>query len=153
MKITTFIARVPVALALLALCAAAPLWAQARGAGQGGGPRYDTATEATVIGTVDSVEQMAGPGGGRGRLGLGGTHLVLKAEAGTLQVHLGPTAFLSEKGITLAKGDEVQIVGSRVKVDDEDVFIAKSVRKGEQTWMLRDESGRPLWRGGRRGGQ
>ncbi len=134
--------------AVLMLTGPTALAAQPRGGGQGGGPRYDTATEATVAGTVEAVEQITGRGGGRGRRGLGGTHLTLKTAAETLEVHLGPTAFLNEQKVVVAKGDTVEIIGSRVTVDDERVFIAKSVKKGSSVWTLRDASGLPLWRGG-----
>jgi hypothetical protein len=125
-----------------------PLLAQPQG--RGGGPRYDTATEATVTGTVDSVEQIAGPGGGRGRRGSGGTHLTLKTRTEALDVHLGPTAFLNETKVAIAKGDTLVITGSRVTVDNEQVFIAKEVKKGDSTWTLRDAAGLPMWRGGGR---
>jgi len=100
---------------------------------------------------VEAVEQITGRGGGRGRRGLGGTHLTLKTGTETLEVHLGPTAFLNEQKVVVAKGDTLEIVGSRVTVDDERVFIAKRVTKGGSVWTLRDASGLPLWRG--RGGR
>jgi hypothetical protein len=138
--------RQAVGIGALIVLAAAPLLAQPQG--RGGGPRYDPATEATVTGTVESVEQITGPGGGRGRRGLGGTHLALKTSTETLEVHLGPTAFLNEKKVAIAKGDMVVITGSRVTVDGDRVFIAKEVKKGDTTWTLRDAAGLPLWRGG-----
>lgn len=119
--------------------------AQPRGAG-GGGPRYDLASEATVNGTVESVEQIAGPGG-RGRRGLGGTHLTLRTSTGTMVVHLGPTAFLAEQKLVVHTGDTLEITGSRLAVDDDRVFIARSVRMGASVWTLRDAAGLPLWRG------
>lgn len=134
--------------AALTLTVTTTLVAQPRGGGRGG-PRYDPATEATVTGTVESVDQITGPGGGRGRRGLGGTHLTLKTSAETLEVHLGPAVFLNEQKVMVAQGDTLEIVGSRVTVDDERVLIAKSVKKGESLWTLRDASGIPLWRGGR----
>ncbi len=114
-------------------------------------PRYDTATEATVTGTVEAVEQITGRGGGRRRRGLGGTHLSLKTGTETRGVRLGPTAFLNEQKVVAAKGDTLEIVGSNVTVDGERVFIAKSVKKGSSVWTLRDASELPLWR--RRGGR
>lgn len=137
-------------IAALAFSIAAPLLAQSQGRGEGS-PRYDVATEATVTGTVESVEQITGAGGGRGRRGLGGTHITLKTSAETLEVHLGPTAFLNEKKVAIAKGETLVIVGSRVAVDGERVFIAKEVKKGDSVWTLRDAAGLPLWRG--RGGR
>ena len=133
-----------VGIAALTLFVAVPLLAQAQG--RGGGPRYDIATEATVTGTVEAVEQIAPPGGGRGRRGLGGTHLTLKTDSETLEVHLGPTSFLSEKKVAIANGDTLVVTGSRVTVDGDSVFIAKSVKKGDTTWTLRDAAGLPLWR-------
>lgn len=131
---------------VLTFVASATLLAQPRG-GRLGGPRYDTSTEATVTGTVESVEQITGRMGGRGRRGMGGTHLTLKTSSETLEVHLGPTVFLNEQKVTVAKGDTPEIVGSRVKVDDEQVLIAKSVKKGSDLWTLRDAQGLPLWKG------
>jgi hypothetical protein len=125
-----------------------PVAAGQRGGAQGG-PRYDTGTEATVTGTVAATEQIAESGRGRGRRGLGGTHLSLKTSTGTLNVHLGPTAYLTAQKISVATGDRLEIVGSRVTVDNESVIVAKSVKKGDQTWTLRDAAGLPLWRGGR----
>jgi hypothetical protein len=136
-----------VGIGAVTLLGAAPLLAQSQG--RGGGPRYDSTTEATVTGTVDSVEQIPAPAGGR--RGLGGTHLTLKTSAETREVHLGPTAFLNEKKVAIAKGDTVVIIGSPVTVDGDRVFIAKEVKKGDSTWTLRDAAGLPLWRGdGRR---
>jgi hypothetical protein len=114
---------------------------------------YDTTTEATFLGTVESVEQSVGQGrarGGRGRRRPGGTHIVLQTDVGPLEVHLGPTTFLAEKNIAIVAGDALQILGSRVSVNDESFVVAREITKGDQTWTLRDASGRPLWSGGRR---
>ena len=75
----------------------------------------------------------------------------MKTSAETLEVHLGPTVFLNEKKVAIAKGDTLVVGGSRVTVDNERVFIAKDVTKGDAVWTLRDAAGLPLWRG--RGGR
>jgi hypothetical protein len=59
--------------------------------------------------------------------------------------------FLNKKKVAIIKGDTLVIVGSRVAVDDERVFMAKEVKKGDSVWTLRDAAGLLLWRG--RGGQ
>jgi hypothetical protein len=64
----------------------------------------------------------------------------------SVEGHLGPTAFLNDKKVAIAKGDTLVIVGSRVTVDDERVLIAKEVKKGDSVWTLRDAAGLPLWR-------
>ena len=111
-----------------------------------GSAMYDVKTETTITGTVESVENITGAGG-RGRRGMGGTHLVVKTEKESVAVHVGPTAYLAEKGITLAKGDSLEILGSRVTVDNEAVLIVRQIKKGDKTWTLRDASGRPAWSG------
>jgi hypothetical protein len=112
--------------------------------GRRGSPMYEVKTETTITGTVESIETITGPGG-RGRRGLGGTHLIVKTKAGTVEVHVGPTAYVTEHKITLAKGDTVEILGSRVTIDDEPVLLARQITKGTDEWTLRDASGRPLW--------
>lgn len=155
----------------------APVAGQMRGAM---GPMYDTKTEVTLTGTVEEVKEMtgmmgagrmgrrgAGPEGmgpkeggreGRGMRGGGmpgmamqGTHLMLKTAGETIDVHLGPPAFLKEQGIAIAKGDVVEIVGSRMKMGDSAALIAREIRKGEASWRLRDAEGRPLWMGMQKG--
>ena len=109
-------------------------------------PMYDVKTETTIRGTVESVDTVTGAGS-QGRGGLGGTHLTVKTEKEALEVHVGPTAYLTEKGITLAKGDTLEILGSRVMISGKPVVIARQIKKGDNTWTLRDGSGRPLWSG------
>ena len=135
------------AAALLAIGAVSVVMAQTPGTGRGASPMYDVKTETTIKGTVESVETITAAGA-RGRRGLGGTHLTVKTEKKeTLEVHVGPTAYLTEKGITLAKGDTLEILGSRVTIDKEPVVIARQIEKGDNTWTLRDAAGRPLWSG------
>jgi hypothetical protein len=120
--------------------------AQSAPAGRQGSMMYDVKTETTITGTVESVENITGTGG-RGRHGMGGTHLVMTTEKESVAVHVGPTTFLAEKGITFAKGDKLEILGSRLTVDNEVVLIARQIKKGDNTWTLRDASGRPAWSG------
>jgi hypothetical protein len=120
--------------------------AQSAPAGRQGSPMYDAKTETTIAGTVESIETITGSGG-RGRRSMGGTHLVLKTEKDAVEVHVGPTAYLADKGITLAKGDRLEILGSLVTVEKESFVIARQIKKGDKTWTLRDASGRPAWSG------
>ena len=106
---------------------------------------YNPGTETTLTGTVDAVETITQPRGGRG---LGGLHLTLNTGTDSIEVHLGPVAFLNEKNITIDKGDMLKVLGSRVTLDGRKVLIAREITKGDRTVTLRDESGRPLWAGG-----
>ena len=141
-------ARLPIAgAALLVAGVMSAAWAQPPAGRRS--PMYDPKTETTITGTVESVETVSPPAG-QGRRSLGGTHLVLQTGTESIEVHLGPTAYLSEHKISVAKGDTVEILGSRVTIDGEAVLLARQIKKGEDTWTLRDPAGRPLWSGGRR---
>ena len=110
-----------------------------RGAGMS---RYDKSTETTISGTVQEVQQH------QSRM-MQGTHLIVKIDSGTLEVHLGPSAFIAKEGFTFAKGDSVEVLGSKVKFGDTDALIAREVTKEGKKLTLRDETGRPLWAGRR----
>jgi hypothetical protein len=144
MKRISFLGVLMIAIAVLTLGAASAL-AQ-RGMGQGAGRMYDTATETTVKGTVEEVKQVSGPRGGPG-----GTHLILKTDKETLEVHLGPTTFLEKEKFTFAKGDQIEVTGSKVKIGATDALLAREVKKGDKTLTLRNAQGIPAWSSGRRG--
>jgi len=104
------------------------------------GPRlYDVTTEVTLKGTVEEVTQVAGPGR------MGGVHLKLKTDKETVAVHLGPNFYLEEHNFKLAKGDAVEVIGSRVKMAEQEVVLAREVVKGQTRLKLRTETGVPLW--------
>lgn len=113
-----------------------------RGMGPMGPMMYDTAKEVAVSGTVQDVKQM------HGMRGMTGTHLIVKTTDAVLDVHVGPTPWLADQKYEFAAGDSLQIVGSRVTLNGVDSLIAREITKGETKMTLRDESGRPLWRGG-----
>ncbi len=131
---------------LMAFLALPSAFTQTQGGGGGNRllPQYDPATVATVKGTVAEVKELP-----RGRAG-GGTHVTLKTGTETLDVHLGPTRFLSKNHMTIVKGDAIEVTGSRVKYEGSEALIAREVRKGEMSLTLRDPRGIPRWsRGGR----
>lgn len=107
--------------------------------GPKGAPMYNAATQITLKGTVEAVKQVTG------RQGWGGTHLQLKTESETLDVHVGPTWFLSQNKITFAKGDQIEVTGSKVKFADGDALLAREITKGDQKLTLRNENGFPVW--------
>ncbi|MGP0075028.1 MAG: hypothetical protein ACLPWF_24215 [Bryobacteraceae bacterium] len=102
--------------------------------------RYDISTETTITGTVQDVLQ---PHMGR----MMGTHLIVKTATETIEVHVGPSNFVASEGFTFAKGESVQILGSRVTIDGKEALISREVTKDGKTLTLRDKTGRPLWAG------
>jgi hypothetical protein len=126
------------------------------GLGQGrmmGGPFYNTGTEITITGTVDEVQQLSGTAGQTWSCPRGwtGTHLVLKTDTGALAVHVGPSAYLESKNFSIAKGDKLTILGSKVSYQGLDFLIAKEITKGSEVITLRNSAGFPMWSGFRMG--
>jgi hypothetical protein len=153
------------ALATIALITPAQVMGQmVRGPGQGPGramrgPVYNPATETTVKGTVEEVQQLTGKAlrGPSGTMrsvcprGWAGTHLALTTNQGTLIVHVGPAAFLAAKNFSITKGDELTITGSKVQYEGANFLIAREIAKGDQVLTLRDTKGFPVWSGRRTG--
>lgn len=107
-------------------------------------PLYDPASEVSVKGTVEAVRQMSG------RRGWGGTHLTLKTDKESVEVHVGPTWFLSREKAEFAEGDEIEVVGSKITYQGAPAILAREITKGDKKLTLRDEQGVPLWSRGRR---
>jgi hypothetical protein len=108
---------------------------------------YDPNTVTTVKGTVEQVETAELPGGGlsqqaKGKFS-GPVYLNLKADSGILKVVLGPSWFVESRGVKFAAGDQVEVTGSRFQ--DEDIIVAREVKKGDQVLVLRNAEGVSEW--------
>jgi DNA/RNA endonuclease YhcR with UshA esterase domain len=102
------------------------------------GPKYDPATEVTVKGVIEEVKDFQCPVSG----GVG-AHIILKGNDEV--IHLALSKFLKEYEFTFAKGDEVEVVGSKVTMDGKPTILAKTVIRGQNTYNFRDAKGNPLW--------
>jgi hypothetical protein len=107
--------------------------------GQASLPKYDLATETKMKGTVQELKL---PEKGSEKEG---AHLMVKSGTDTLDVYLCPKSFLEDMGSTIAKGDEISLTGSKVKQDGTDMILAREVVKGNDTLVLRDDKGKPVW--------
>ncbi len=128
---------------------AGPRWAAGSGGGIAAasplswqGPRYDPDTVTTLRGTIAAIEIEPAQSGRHG-----GVHLMIEAEGKTTEVHLGPTWFVNEQDVKLAKGDRVEVVGSVAATDKGKYLIAREVKKGGAVLKLRDAQGLPAWAG------
>jgi DNA/RNA endonuclease YhcR with UshA esterase domain len=126
------------AVAALPLIAGSTYTQNRRGQGQGM-PKYDTATEVTLKGTVTKVE------GHVGRMGWNGTHLVVSFGAETLTVHVGPSDYLTQQGFSFAAGDQIEVTGSRINFEGSNVLIAREIKQEDKVLTLRNSQGIPAW--------
>ncbi len=141
-----------VVFASLLLASGPAVLAQPNGPGGGRpgshyGRMYDPKTVETTSGEITNIELITSMRGVSP-----GVHLTLKTDKGELlAVHLGPQRYLDEQPVKVAKGDKVQVRGSRIMVQDKPALIAAEVTKNGQTLHLRDETGVPAWGGWGRG--
>jgi hypothetical protein len=82
-----------------------------------------------------------------------GTHLTVKASDETRDVMLGPSNFISDKGFSFAKGDSIEVTGSKVTMRGTAHVIAREIVKDGKTLTLRDKRSTPQWAGGRMGAE
>jgi len=101
---------------------------------------YDFTNQRVVTGIVVDVQDYACPVSGTV-----GSHITVRHAGGTIEVHLAPAKFLTQYGIVISKGDQVQIEGATTTVDGKPALLAKIVADGNSTFAFRDPKGRPLW--------
>jgi hypothetical protein len=126
---------------MLALSAASahavPTTAGAEGAKAPG--LWNPATVATVAGTVEAVD----------RIEMGESwrcvRLRVATADGELQIRVGPDWYVAESKLAFAKGDRVEVKGSRLTFAGEKAMVAGEIVRGAQRIVLRDAAGRPAW--------
>jgi hypothetical protein len=102
-------------------------------------PKYDLHTETKMKVTVDEVKL---PPKSSEK---DGAHLLVKSGTDSVDVYLCPKSFFDDMGMSFSKGDEVTLTGSKVKQGEADLILAREVVKGNDTFVLRDEKGNPVW--------
>ena len=102
-------------------------------------PKYDFGTEMKTKGVVEEVNVLT----------LGSrkdfTELVVKSGGDKVHVYVCPKPFQQEMGISFAKGDEIAVTGSKVKLDASEVVLARELVKSTETLLFRDDKGKPVW--------
>lgn len=111
-------------------------------------PRYDAGTTVNTMVVITELREV--PRGSP----LGGAHLIVKPEAAksdseTIDVYLAPTDFLKDFECHFAKGDRIEIKGSKVRFSGNAVVLAREVRRDSSTLYLRDSRGVPYWKTGK----
>ena len=103
------------------------------------GPKYDVATETKFKGTIQDLKLPEKSNNKEI------AHLTIKSGTDTFDLYLCPKSFMDDMGVTFAKGDEIAFTGSKVKQGEADMILAREVVKGEDTLVLRDAKGNPVW--------
>ena len=129
------------AVLLLAVTSAGQKMSESKpSASKAAGPKYDPAAEITLKGVVEEVRQV--PHSCQGQTGL---HLLVKTNAGTVEVQVAPVDFLKDLEVEFAKGDHLQIVGSPLTQDANSLVLARSVTRDNNELVVRDKQGAPVW--------
>lgn len=115
------------------VCLSATALAQMTGAAM----RYNPSNEVAIRGTVVEVRDVRRPGTPHG------TYLVLKAPTETLNVHLGPRRWAARGRVSLAAGEQVEVVGCVVSSRGSQIVLAREVRKAGSVLTFRNARGFP----------
>jgi hypothetical protein len=104
---------------------------------------YQVGRETNLVGTVSSVVEDS-------KTGPLGTHVMVQAASGLVDVHVGSSKYLSLNQLNLKSGDSVRIVGENFAVRTDTVFFARIVQDGTAAVAVRSPKGMPLWKNGKR---
>lgn len=102
-------------------------------------PKYDLHTEAKIKGTIEEVKLP--PKGSEKEI----VHLLVKSGTDSVDVYLCPKSFFDDMGMDFSKGDEITLTVSKVKQGEAELLLAREVVKGNNTFVLRDAKGDPVW--------
>lgn len=117
-----------VSMCLLAACA---ILAAAKAAE----PVYNPSAEVRMAAVITGVRQV--PEGSP----MAGVHLTMQSKTGSVDVYLGPPAFLKIFRTEFPAGTRIEVVGARAG----EVILAREVTIGATSITLRDETGAPVW--------
>jgi len=106
---------------------------------------YDPYTVETLSGEITEIGTFVPADGWSA-----GVHVVLKTAEESIEVHLGPQWYIDNQNFDLSVGDTIEVTGSRVIYEGEEVIIAQQIREGREVLMLRYANGFPYWSGWRR---
>lgn len=105
-----------------------------------GAALYNAANEMQVSGTVVSTEEFACPVS-EGELE---QHVQIRTADKLLQVHLGPSRVLRSNNVHFSPGEQLQVVGAKLRYRGTDGLIAREILRGDETLIFRDTAGKLL---------
>ena len=102
-------------------------------------PKYDLKAETKINGAVEETKLF------EFATRKDFVELVIKSNDGKVVVYVCPKPFQDELGISFNKGEVITITGAKVKHEESDVILARELVKGQDTILLRDDKGHPVW--------
>lgn len=102
-------------------------------------PSYEVSTEIDVMVTIAGIREIPKTDP------LGGVHLTVKTKADTIDVYVAPADFVKIFDITFKAGEQIEVTGSKVKFNGEDIILAREIQIGLTALELRDKDGTPFW--------
>jgi DNA/RNA endonuclease YhcR with UshA esterase domain len=113
----------------------------ASAAAQAASPKYDSATEVTIQGKIQSIHDRQCPVSGTI-----GAHFMLEAVDGKVyEVHLAPAKFTKMFEMVFTPGEKVEVTGTTLVFEGKDAILARQVKHGNETVTFRDKKGNPSW--------
>jgi hypothetical protein len=113
--------------------------AQAQTTTTSAGPfNYDISQEVTLSGTVSSVLTVPSPGM------VAGSHLLLTTPSGQVDISLGVSGLGGKGALSVAGGQQVEVIGVMKAFQDKQVFFARAVTVGDHTYVIRNKHGIPV---------
>lgn len=110
------------------------------GPSEQGAALYNVASETTVKGTVRAVEDYTCPVSENEI----GRHLRLQTATDTMEIHLAPARVMRSQKFTFSPGDQIEVLGSKVKMQGQESVIAREVTRGNESFFIRDREGKLL---------
>ncbi|MFZ0579681.1 MAG: hypothetical protein WAN72_05735 [Candidatus Acidiferrales bacterium] len=96
---------------------------------------YDVGKEVTVSGTVSRMVKDSEPGM------IAGGHLLVATATGEVDASLGQFAFRGNGALEVSAGEYVEVTGVMRTLKDRQVFVTRTVKVGQQVYVIRNEHG------------
>ncbi len=103
-----------------------------------GAALYDPAHEVTVKGLVEEERDFPCPVSEGEIEG----HLMLKTADAAIQLHLAPGRIMRSHQLHFALGDQITVVGSKVRMYGKDDIIVRNITRGNEEFVFRDHVGK-----------
>ena len=124
-------------LAVLLLVVGGEFYRPVRGQGAA---LYNPANETIMKGVVQQATEFTCPVS-EGEVG---DHLMLKTSEGLVEIHLGPARIMRSQQVKFSPGDQIEVVGAKLRVRGNDDLIAREITRGNETLVFRDHAGKLL---------